>query len=129
MFAQSISRIARSSVRVSYRSSFINHALSHHPSTSSFPLRPHDSSLGSQGISTSAPRLDVARVTLVGRLGADPVVRTSEKTGVQYVVYPIATSTGPLGPADADGSESEFMVLLVTPAGWGRLCGLGGMEG
>lgn len=57
--------------------------------------------------------MDVARVTLVGRLGADPVVRTSEKTGVQYVVYPIATSTGPLGPADADGSEFESTVLLL----------------
>ncbi|KAG7532023.1 hypothetical protein FFLO_03898 [Filobasidium floriforme] len=60
-----------------------------------------------RGISTSSIRSDVARVTLVGRLGADPVIRTSEKTGTQYCVYPIATSTGPLGPADEQGNRAD----------------------
>jgi hypothetical protein len=65
----------------------------------------HTPSPPNQSFSTTTRLSDLSRVQLIGRIGADPVIRTAEKTGAPYIVYPIATAAGSWGPADADGSE------------------------
>ncbi|KAJ3790713.1 single-strand binding protein family-domain-containing protein [Lentinula aff. detonsa] len=54
--------------------------------------------------STSASRADVAKLTLVGRLGRDPEVKQT-KNDNEYVTYVVATSTFNPGPADANGER------------------------
>lgn len=46
----------------------------------------------SRAFSTTASRLDVARMTLVGRIGAEPE-RLVSKNGNSYMKYPLAVST------------------------------------
>lgn len=52
-----------------------------------------------QSLSTSAVRSDLARMQVLGRLAADPEVKTT-KTGKDYVRYTVATSDPPTGPAE-----------------------------
>jgi len=46
-----------------------------------------------RAFSTSRASLDVSRLTLVGRLGADPVLRETS-AGKPYVTYTVATQNG-----------------------------------
>ncbi|KAK4684713.1 single-strand DNA-binding protein, partial [Tremellales sp. Uapishka_1] len=55
---------------------------------------------------SSTPRaLDLSRVTLIGRLGSDPVLRETT-SGKPYYTYTVATSVGAFGPEDADGNRA-----------------------
>ncbi|PWO00271.1 hypothetical protein FA09DRAFT_314866 [Tilletiopsis washingtonensis] len=56
-----------------------------------------------RALSTSAPRADVARMQLLGRLVADPETRQT-RAGKDYVRYVVAT-TDPLGPPGEEGGE------------------------
>ncbi|TRM68451.1 hypothetical protein BD626DRAFT_481771 [Schizophyllum amplum] len=58
-----------------------------------------------RAFSTSASRAaDVAKLTLVGRLGREPELKTT-KTDKEYVTYVIATSQYPAPPPDASGER------------------------
>ncbi|KAJ3758045.1 single-strand binding protein family-domain-containing protein [Lentinula raphanica] len=57
-----------------------------------------------RAFSTSVSRADVAKLTLVGRLGRDPEVKQT-KNDNEYVTYVVATSTFNPGPADANGER------------------------
>jgi len=57
-----------------------------------------------RAFSTSRPALDVSKLTLVGRLGADPVLRETS-AGKPYVTYSVATQNG-LPIKREDGSYS-----------------------
>ncbi|KIY72987.1 nucleic acid-binding protein [Cylindrobasidium torrendii FP15055 ss-10] len=52
--------------------------------------------------STSASRADMARLTLIGNLGADPETRNT-KNDRQFVTYTVATQSVP--PVDAETGE------------------------
>ncbi|KAJ4499987.1 hypothetical protein C8R41DRAFT_812810 [Lentinula lateritia] len=58
----------------------------------------------SRAFSTSASRADVAKLTLVGRLGRDPEVKQT-KNDNEYVTYVVATSSFNPGPVDANGER------------------------
>ncbi|KAF9076500.1 hypothetical protein BDP27DRAFT_1313439 [Rhodocollybia butyracea] len=55
-----------------------------------------------RAFSTSASRADVAKLTLVGRLGREPEVKQT-KNNHEYVTYVVATST--YSPPDANGER------------------------
>lgn len=55
-------------------------------------------------LSTSAVRNDLARMQVLGRLAADPELKTT-KNGKDYVRYTVATSDPPTGPAE-DGERA-----------------------
>lgn len=57
--------------------------------------------------STSSVRRNVARMTLVGRVGATPTLATS-KAGNEYLKYPIAVTTG-------KDQTSWFNILAFDP--------------
>ncbi|KAI9634467.1 uncharacterized protein MKK02DRAFT_37997 [Dioszegia hungarica] len=54
----------------------------------------------SRGFASSARKLDLSKVVLLGRLGNDPVLRTTS-SGKPYYSYNVATSTGP--PKEEEG--------------------------
>jgi single-stranded DNA-binding protein len=56
-----------------------------------------------QAFSTSSPKADVAKMTLVGRLVSDGLVRTN-KNGKEFLVYKVVT-TDPYVPPK-EGGES-----------------------
>ncbi|KAF5393714.1 hypothetical protein D9757_000306 [Collybiopsis confluens] len=58
----------------------------------------------SRAFSTSAARADVAKLTLVGRLGRDPEVKQT-KNNNEYVTYTVATRTFVPGAVDASGER------------------------
>ncbi|CBQ69478.1 conserved hypothetical protein [Sporisorium reilianum SRZ2] len=60
---------------------------------------------GARMLSTSAVRNDLARMQVLGRLAADPELKTT-KNGKDYVRYTVATSDPPTGPAE-DGERPE----------------------
>lgn len=75
-----------------------------------------DLSAGRQGFSTSAiKRADVAKMTLIGRLGATPEA-IKDKQGRDLLVYSVAT----LDRAQVNSDGCEF--LEATPAKTGRRC-------
>ncbi|KAH7931362.1 nucleic acid-binding protein [Leucogyrophana mollusca] len=55
---------------------------------------------------TSSRAYDVAKLTLIGRLGKDPEVRTT-KSDKEYVSYTVATANYPPPPPNPDGSRQE----------------------
>lgn len=55
-------------------------------------------------LSTTAVRNDLARMQVLGRLAADPELK-STKNGKDYVRYTVATSDPPTGPAE-DGERA-----------------------
>ncbi|KAI6165016.1 hypothetical protein EDD17DRAFT_1754853 [Pisolithus thermaeus] len=60
-----------------------------------------------RAFSTSSSRsYDVAKLTLVGRLGKDPEVRTT-KSDREYVAYTVATTNYPPPPPNPDGTRQE----------------------
>ncbi|EST09163.1 Primosome PriB/single-strand DNA-binding [Kalmanozyma brasiliensis GHG001] len=59
---------------------------------------------GARTLSTSAVRNDLARMQVLGRLAADPELK-STKNGKDYVRYTVATSDPPTGPAE-DGERA-----------------------
>ncbi|KAL1636783.1 ssDNA-binding protein, mitochondrial [Diplodia intermedia] len=44
---------------------------------------------------SSTPRSPLAKMTIIGRLGAEPELHTAASTGREYVRYVLGTSTGP----------------------------------
>ncbi|KAH7916815.1 hypothetical protein BJ138DRAFT_1121618 [Hygrophoropsis aurantiaca] len=57
--------------------------------------------------STSSSRAyDLAKLTLIGRLGKDPEVRTT-KSEKEYVSYTVATTNYPPPPPNPDGTRQE----------------------
>jgi single-stranded DNA-binding protein len=56
-------------------------------------------------LSTSAVRNDLARMQVLGRLAADPEIKTT-KNGKDYVRYTVATSDPPTGPVE-EGERPE----------------------
>ncbi|KAG1715970.1 hypothetical protein ID866_1194 [Astraeus odoratus] len=60
-----------------------------------------------RAFSTSGSRAyDLAKLTLVGRLGRDPEVRTT-KSDREYVAYTVATANYPPPPPNPDGTRQE----------------------
>ncbi|KIJ56596.1 hypothetical protein M422DRAFT_22751 [Sphaerobolus stellatus SS14] len=55
-----------------------------------------------KSFSSSASRANMARLTLIGRLGKEPVVKVSSNDK-EYVVYSVATNT--YGPPGEDGTR------------------------
>lgn len=70
-----------------------------------FTTSSHSLVRATQAFSTSRSAADVARMTLVGRIGADPVVRQT-KNGKDFLTYRVATSDPYIKPAE--GSESSL---------------------
>ncbi|KAL1732737.1 hypothetical protein FB107DRAFT_258262 [Schizophyllum commune] len=63
------------------------------------------SRMPARAFSTSASRAaDLAKLTLIGRLGKDPEVKTT-KTDKEYVTYVVATRAFPPPPPDASGER------------------------
>jgi len=61
--------------------------------------------VNSRAFSSSVSRAsDLAKLTLIGRLGKDPEVRTT-KNDKEYVSYTVATTNYPSPPPNADGSR------------------------
>ncbi|TFL05523.1 single-strand binding protein family-domain-containing protein [Pterulicium gracile] len=70
-------------------------------------LRSSVARTSARSFSTSrAARSDISKLTLVGRLGKDPELRTS-KLGKDYVTYVVATSNYPPPPPNPDGSRPD----------------------
>ncbi|KAL7423733.1 ssDNA-binding protein, mitochondrial [Cryptotrichosporon argae] len=61
--------------------------------------------ISTRAFSTSRAQLDISRVTLIGRLGNDPIQRETA-SGKPYYVYTVATATGAPG-VDQDGNRTE----------------------
>ncbi|KAE9405967.1 hypothetical protein BT96DRAFT_1015221 [Gymnopus androsaceus JB14] len=59
-----------------------------------------------RAFSTSASRADVAKLTLVGRLGRDPEVKETKNSN-EYVTYVVATNSFNPGPLDASGERPQ----------------------
>ncbi|EGO01588.1 hypothetical protein SERLA73DRAFT_49973, partial [Serpula lacrymans var. lacrymans S7.3] len=55
---------------------------------------------------TPSRSYDLSKLTLVGRLGKDPELRTT-KTEKEYVAYTVATTNYPPPPPNPDGSRAE----------------------
>ncbi|THH01851.1 hypothetical protein EW026_g909 [Hermanssonia centrifuga] len=55
---------------------------------------------------TSSRAADLAKLTLIGRLGKDPEVKRT-KTDKEYVMYTVATTNYPSPPPNADGSRPD----------------------
>ncbi|EPQ27557.1 uncharacterized protein PFL1_04695 [Pseudozyma flocculosa PF-1] len=62
--------------------------------------------VNSRALSTSAVRNDLARMQVLGRLAADPEVR-STKNGKDYVRYTVATTDPPAGPPAENGEPAQ----------------------
>ncbi|KIK65604.1 hypothetical protein GYMLUDRAFT_39083 [Collybiopsis luxurians FD-317 M1] len=62
------------------------------------------SAVSVRAFSTSAARADVAKLTLIGRLGRDPELRQT-KNDNEYVTYTVATRSFVPGPVDASGER------------------------
>ncbi|WWC96681.1 hypothetical protein V866_003553 [Kwoniella sp. B9012] len=63
-----------------------------------------------RAFSTSSQVLDVSKVILVGRLGADPVLRNTS-SGKPYYTYTVATNVG--APVEGEGGK-----LHPPPTSW-----------
>ncbi|EIN10319.1 hypothetical protein PUNSTDRAFT_119334 [Punctularia strigosozonata HHB-11173 SS5] len=55
---------------------------------------------------TATRRADLSKLSLIGRLGKDPELRTT-KTGKEYVSYTVATTNYPPPPPNPDGTRAE----------------------
>jgi hypothetical protein len=55
---------------------------------------------------TRAARADISKLTLIGRLGKEPELRTS-KLGKEYVTYVVATTNYPPPPPNPDGTRPD----------------------
>ncbi|SPO23921.1 uncharacterized protein UTRI_03545_B [Ustilago trichophora] len=62
-------------------------------------------SRGARMLSTSAIRQDLARMQVLGRLAADPELKTT-KNGKDYVRYTVATSDPPTSGPTEDGERA-----------------------
>lgn len=63
-----------------------------------------------QSFSTSAAHSDVCRMTLIGRIGAEPVMKQT-KSGKDFLIYKVATNN--FKPAPKEGGEWYFYALAV----------------
>lgn len=73
----------------------------------SFSRRAVSAGISARAFSTTARRShDLAKLTLIGRLGKTPEVRTT-KTDKEYVTYTVATSNYPPPPPNADGTRAD----------------------
>ncbi|PAV21097.1 single-stranded dna-binding protein [Pyrrhoderma noxium] len=76
--------------------------------------------------STSARRqFDVAKLTLIGRLGAEPETKTTAN-GKEYLTYTVATTNFPPPPPNPDGSRpsartSWHQIFCFTPSAFDTL--------
>ncbi|KAK4704735.1 single-strand DNA-binding protein, partial [Phenoliferia sp. Uapishka_3] len=68
-------------------------------------LRPSVSRVAARAFSTSRTTADYAKISLIGRIGSDPVIKTN-KNGKEFLVYKVATSD-PYVPAKDGGAEPE----------------------
>ncbi|KAJ7047676.1 hypothetical protein C8F04DRAFT_1172205 [Mycena alexandri] len=78
-------------------------------------LRSASASRPIRAFSTSARRLDLAKLTLIGNLGKTPELKTT-KNNKEYVSYTIATSArAPPGPEGGKTFSSLVKYLLKSP--------------
>lgn len=64
-------------------------------------------SLALQAFSTSRPSADYAKLSLIGRIGAEPVLKQN-KNGKDFLVYKVATSD-PYIPAKEGGQSLSYL--------------------
>ncbi|KAM0753037.1 hypothetical protein T439DRAFT_188352 [Meredithblackwellia eburnea MCA 4105] len=67
-------------------------------------IRPAVARLSVRAFSTSRPAADIAKMTLIGRIGGEPQIKVN-KNGKEFLMYKVAT-TDPFQPPK-DGVESE----------------------